>query len=69
MIPIPSKDVDEPKESKSIHDSMSPKDSPTPSSVVARPPSPFPNMLKRKKVQSHVDKIRETFSQIKINIP
>ena len=69
IIQIPSEDVDEPKEGELIHDFTSPKDSPTPSTCVTRPPSPFPNRLKGKKVQSHVDKIREMFSQIKINIP
>ena len=31
--------------------------------------APFSNRLKNKKDQTHVDKIRETFSQVKINIP
>ena len=62
MIQIPFKDVDGPKESESIHDSISPKDSPIPFTNVARPTPPLPNQLKGKRVQSHVDKIRETFS-------
>ena len=69
MIQIPSKDVDGPKESKSIHDSAAPKDSPTPSTCVARPPPPFPDRLKGKKVQYCIDRIRETFCQVKVNIP
>jgi len=68
MIQILSEDVDGPKESKSVHDSTSPKDPLTPSTGVTRPPPPFPNQLKGKKVQSYVDKIRKTFSQVKINI-
>ena len=66
---MPSKDVDGPKERESIHDSTSPKDSPTPSTCVARPPLPFGNQLKGKKVQCHVDKIIETFTNVKVNIP
>jgi len=50
MIPITSKDMEEPKESESIHDSTSPKDSPNASSGVTRPPPPFPNKLKGEKV-------------------
>ena len=51
MIPILSTDVDKPNNSESIHDSISPKDYPTPSSSVARPPPPLSNRLKGKKVQ------------------
>jgi len=63
------KDSDEPNESELIKDPTSPKDFPTPSLGVAKPPPAFPNRLKRKKVQSYVDKIKKTFSQVKINIP
>jgi len=34
-----------------------------------RKPTPFSNRLKNKKDQTHFDKIRENFSQVKINIP
>jgi len=34
-----------------------------------KPVASFPNRLRKKKDQTHVDKIRETFSQVKINIP
>ena len=56
------------KGSDSIDDSTSRKDTPTPSSWVSQPPPLFPNQLMGKKAQSHVDKIRETFSQVKMNI-
>ena len=69
MIQIPSKDVDGPKEGESIHHSTSLKDSPTLSTCVVRPPPPFPNRLKGKNMQSHFDSVRETFFQVKINIP
>ena len=51
-------------------DPSSPKDSSLPSSAkrVHKPLPPFLYRLK-KKYQAHVDKIRETFSQVKINIP
>jgi len=65
LIQIPSKHVDGSKEKELIHDSTSPNDSPNPSTCVAR----TPNRLKGKKVQSYVNKIRETFSQVKVNIP
>ena len=43
MVPILSKEADEPKESKSIYDSTSPRDSPTFSPSVSKPSPPFPN--------------------------
>ena len=36
---------------------------------VHKPTAPFPNRLRNKKDHAHVDKIRETFYQVKINIP
>ena len=48
LSPMIPKDVDDPKESESINNSTSPKDSPIPSCSVARPPPPFPNRLKGK---------------------
>ena len=35
---------------------------------IYKPLAPFPDKLRNKKDQTHVDKIRETFSQTKINI-
>jgi len=43
MASIPSKEVDEHKESASIHDFTSPRDAPTPSSYVSKPLPLFPN--------------------------
>jgi len=62
----------EPQENDPI-DPSSPKDSSSPSSTekVQKPVTPlpsFPHRLK-KKDQASVDKIRETFSQVKISIP
>ena len=48
---------------------MSLKGIPTPSSFASTPPPLFPNQVKDKKAQSHVDKIKEIFSQVKINTP
>jgi len=36
---------------------------------VHKPAAPFLNLLRNTKDQIHVDKIRKTFSQVKINIP
>jgi len=69
MVPIRSMEVDEPKETESVHNSTSLMDSPNPSPCVSKPSPPFPSWLKGKKVQSHVEKIREILSEIKINIP
>jgi len=69
LIQIPSNDGDGCKQGESIYDSTYPKDFPTPCPCVIKPSPPFPNLLKGKKVQSHVDKIRKTFSQVKTNIP
>ena len=45
-------------------------DTSQPSTVkrVHKPTATFPNKLRNKKDQTHIDKIRETFSQVKINI-
>jgi len=51
-----------------IHDSTTPSDSPNPFSCVTKPLPPFPNRLKGKKVLSHINKTRETLSQVKIDI-
>jgi len=40
----------------------------TPSPCASKAFACFPNRLKGKKAQSHVDKIGETLSQVKINI-
>ena len=61
---IPSKMVNDPKESESTNDFTSPRETPTPSSYAFTSPPPFPNQFKMKKAQSHVDKIRKTFSQV-----
>jgi len=66
---IPSKGVDKSEGDEPIDNSMPPKGTLTPSSCASTPPPPFPNRLKGKKAQSHVDKIKEIFSQVKINIP
>jgi len=50
IVQILSKEADKPKESESIDDSTSPRDSPTPSICVSKPPPLFPNRLKGKKV-------------------
>jgi len=65
----PSKELDNSEVDEPIDDSMPPTGIPTPSPCVSAPPLPFPNRLKGKKSQTHVDKIREIFSQVKINIP
>ena len=46
-------------------------DTSQPSTVewIHEPVAPFPKKLRNKKDQTYVDKIRETFSQVKINIP
>jgi len=67
IIQISLKDVGRLKERESIYDSTSLKDSLTPL-CVAKPSPSLSNWLKWKKVQSHTNKIRETFSQVKINI-
>ena len=36
---------------------------------VQKPIAPFPNQLKGKEDQAHIDKIKDIFSQVKINIP
>ena len=41
MVPIPSKEVDEPKESELIHDSNPPRDSPTPFPRASKPSLSF----------------------------
>ena len=66
---LPSKEVDNSEGDEPIDDFMPPMGIPTPSSCVSAPPPPFPNRLKGKKSQTHVDKIGEIFSQVKINIP
>jgi len=66
---LPSKEVDNSKGDESIDDSMPPTGIPTPSPCVSAPPPSFPNRLKGKKSQTHVNKIGEIFSQVKINIP
>jgi len=45
-------------------------DTSQPSSIkqIHKPVAPFLNRLRNKKDQTHIDKIRETFSQVKINI-
>jgi len=58
---LPAKEVDDSKGDEPNDGSTPPKSIPT--------ASPFPNQLKGKKSQTHVDKIREVFSQVKINIP
>ena len=59
---LPSKEVDNCKGDEPIDDSMSPMRIRTPSPCVSAPPPPFPNRLKGKKSQTHVDKIREILS-------
>ena len=65
---LPSKGVDNFEGDEPIDDFMPPKGTPTPSSCTSTPPPSFPNKLKGKKAQRYVDKIRETFFQVKINI-
>ena len=68
----PSQSID-PVNSEEIKKDESKKgdDTSPPSTVerVHKPTAPFPLRLRNKKDQTHVDKIRETFSQVKINIP
>jgi len=66
---LPPKEVDDSKGDESNDSSTPPKSIPTSSPCVSAPPPPFPNRLKGKKTQTHVDKIREVFSQVKVNIP
>jgi len=58
---LPPKEVDNSEGDEPIDDSMPPKGTPTPSSCASTTPPPFPNRLKDKKAQYHVNKIRETF--------
>ena len=46
-----------------------PKTTPTPTRQVQKLIAPFPSRLQRKKDEAYIDKIRETFSQVKIDIP
>jgi len=66
---LPSKEVDNSKGDEPIDDSMPPTGIPTSSPCDSATPPSFSNRLKGKKSQTHVDKIREIFSQVKINIP
>jgi len=66
---LPSKEVNDSKGDEPNDGSTPPKSIPTSSPCVSAPPPPFFNQLKGKKLQTHVDKIREVFSQVKINIP
>jgi len=66
---LPSKEVNNSEGDEPIDDSMPSTGIPTLSPCVSAPPHPFSNQLKGKKSQTHVDKIREIFSQVKINIP
>jgi len=66
---LPSKEVDNSEGDEPIDDSMPLTGIPIPSPCVSAPPPSFPNRLKGKKSQTHVDKIREIFSQVKMNIP
>ena len=59
---IPSRVVEDRKENESTIDSTSSGDIPTFPLSIPKPPSPFPNRLKRKTAQSHVDKIGKIFS-------
>ena len=45
------------------------KTTPTPHLQVRKPAAPFLNRLKGKKGPTHISKIKETFSHVKINIP
>jgi len=64
---LPFKEVDNSEGDEPIDDSMPPTSIQNP--CVSVPPPLFLNRLKGKKSQGHVEKIREIFSQVKINIP
>jgi len=55
-------------EPTAIVTTLPPKTTSTPPIQVQKPIALFPDRLKGKKDQTHIDKIKETFSQVKINI-
>jgi len=68
--PSRSTNLVDPKETKQ-DESKKGDDTSQPSTIerVHKPLAAFPYRLRNKKDQAYLDKIRETFSQVKINIP